>query len=1245
MRCSISLHVWLGAIPLALALASLAFAAGELPDWENQQVVGRNKEPRRATSMPFPDRAGALKGDREASPFYASLNGKWKFHWAPDPGSRPAEFYQPGFNVSRWSEIDVPRSWQTAGFGVPLYTNIRYPFQPDPPRVTSEPPREFTNHAHRNPVGSYRRTFRVPTAWKGRQVFLQFDGVDSAFYLWINGKQVGYSEDSRTPATFNVTSYLQDGENVLAAEVYQFSDGAYLEDQDMWRLHGIFRDVFLWSTADLHVRDFFAKADLDSAYRDGEVTVEVAVRSYAPAARRARLEAELLDRGGRSVWKASQSLDGVPPGGEAPLKLTGRVSHPAQWSAEEPNLYRLLLTLKDERGKVVEVTGCRTGFRKVEIKQGRLHVNGRPVYLKGVNRHEIDLDTGHTVTEESMLLDVRLMKQHNINAVRTAHYPDDYRWYELCDEYGLYVVDEANIECHGLTSLSADPTWQTAWLDRTMNMVERDKNHPSVIIWSLGNESGFGVNHVATYDWIKKRDPSRPVQYEAAGLRPQTDIVCPMYATIPEIVAYAEKPENRNRPLILCEYAHAMGNSVGNLQDYWDAMEAHPTLQGGFIWDWVDQSLWKDVPRLYQVRDQVRPDLTGEVLGRVVPEEGVIGPVVIAEDERLNLTGPLTLEAVVMGGEVRGFCPLITKGDHQYLLRLDGSGLNFTLHQGGWKGLQPGAERLRKGEWNRITAVYDGRNMLLYVNGEEVGRKELTGAFDSSPFPVNIGRNSEIPDRTSHLPIREARIYSRPLTPQEVAEPERRSTEGLVLHMDMRQTREVAAPGRPKRFFAYGGDFGDRPNDGNFCCNGLIQTDRRPNPHLYEVKKVYQNVDVEPVDLAAGRVRVRNKYVFTNLGELEASWTVRVDGRPAATGKLGRLNVAPLSTTEITLPVERFPSGPEERLLTIAFELPEATPWAPKGHRIAWEQLELSSNPTLRSLDVSGAVALADAGELIRVTGEGFTATVGKESGALESLRVDGTELLARPLEPGFWKAMTDNSTRTGMTGLQTAWREAARKRTVRSVTGRQVSGSVVEVTARMTLPVGGSAYTVTYTIASDASVKVHAAYEPGQGTLPPLPRFGMDSAVPSGLRQIEWYGRGPQETYWDRKTGGEIAVHALPLERFTHDYIQPQDNANRSDVRWFTVRDERGKGLQVTGEQPLNFSVWPYTSDDLDRAQHPYELPRREFNTVHIDWQLQGVGGDTSWSQAGRPHPQYRLPGNQAYAYTFTLRPVRPGK
>ena len=583
-------------ITLGIGLAAAGWRSGpaaQAPaplEWQDPAIVGVNKEPPHATFTSYPDEALARAGKRETSPYYRSLNGDWKFHWVPKPADRPVDFYRPGFDDAAWKSIRVPSNWQFEGYDVPIYVNIPYPWgKPDPPHIP----------ANNNPVGSYRTRFTVPPSWAGRDVYLTFDGVESAFYLWVNGERVGYSEDSRLPAEFNITKYLQDGENLLAVEVYRWSDASYLEDQDFWRLSGIFRDVTLSSAGPLHVRDLQIRTNLDAAYTDAQLAIEVQVRNRSAAAANLSLRATLLDAQGAELGRASTAAGRVPAGEASTVSMVRPIVAPRKWTAESPYLYTLVVSLLDDSGRVVEAIPQKVGFRAVEMKDGQLMVNGRPILIKGVNRHEHDADTGHAVSVEQMLRDVRLMKRHNINAVRTSHYPNDPAWYELCDQYGLYVIDEANIESHGMgyapsRTLGNNPAWKAAHMDRTVRMVERDKNHPSIIIWSLGNEAGDGVNFEATSAWVHQRDPSRPVQYEQAGRKAHTDMFVPMYMRPKGMADYAS--QTQPKPLIQCEYAHAMGNSTGNFREYWDLVYSSPQLQGGLIWDWVDQGIRTRIP-------------------------------------------------------------------------------------------------------------------------------------------------------------------------------------------------------------------------------------------------------------------------------------------------------------------------------------------------------------------------------------------------------------------------------------------------------------------------------------------------------------------------------------------------------------------------------------------------------------------------------------------------------------------------
>jgi beta-galactosidase len=653
--------------PLALTcLIAFSFNAAAAPDWENEQVIQINREPTRATFVPFATIAQALNDDVTNSPFYLSLNGAWKFHWVPNPELRPTNFFQTNFDDSSWTNIDVPSCVEMEGYGIPIYVSSGYPFKIDPPRVMGEPPTNYTTFTQRNPVSSYRREFDLPANWSGSRVFVHFDGVESAFYIWVNGQRVGYSQNSRSPAEFNVTDFLKPGTNQIAVEVYRWSDGSYLEDQDMWRMSGIFRGVYVYSTAAARIRDFTVRTELDANYRDATLLIKPELADYANQSLAGwTIRAQLFDTGGHPVftnelshdaaeilnrdWNAKILDDRTPQRG--PVKfawLEGRVQNPLKWTAETPNLYTLVLMLCDETGKIVEADSCQVGFRKIEIRQGRFLINGQPIRLRGVNRHETDPDTGHTVSLASMVRDIELMKRANVNAVRTCHYPDDPRWYDLCDRYGLYVLDEANLEAQGTRGfLASDPRWASAFLDRAIALAERDKNHPSVIMWSLGNESGYGPNFDAMSGWLHTFDLTRPVHYEGAqGYRmsdlqrefqsvetgefhteknfssppqenknppvdpPGVDVISRFYPRVMEAYVKPDSPENTRwehlleiahrkndtRPVLTSEYAHAMGNSIGNLQEYWNEIYSNPRMLGGFIWEWVDQGLRKTAP-------------------------------------------------------------------------------------------------------------------------------------------------------------------------------------------------------------------------------------------------------------------------------------------------------------------------------------------------------------------------------------------------------------------------------------------------------------------------------------------------------------------------------------------------------------------------------------------------------------------------------------------------------------------------
>ncbi len=581
-------------IYLTLLFVAAGAGAQNQFDWENPEIFQINRAEAHASFYRFTDQAAAVKNDYKTSPFYLSLNGKWKFNWVKKPADRPVFFYKENFDVSGWADIDVPSNWELQGFGIPIYTNVTYPFPKNPPYI----PHDY------NPVGSYKKSFKLPTDWKGKDVFIHFGGVRSAMYLWVNGKQVGYNEGSKTPAEFNISPYVKEGENMIAVEVYRWSDASYMEDQDFWRLSGMDRDVYLYATPHVTLKDFTAIADLDKDYQNGLFDLSLEYQNVGPEDISGyAVQVSLMD-GSENVFSVTRPLD-LKKQERKTITVEQKVDNVKKWSAETPHLFTLIMQLKDKEGKMVEVISHKIGFRKLEIKNNQFLVNGMAVYLKGVNLHDHDEVTGHVVSKELVLKDLRIMKENNINAIRCSHYPKDAGFYRLCDQYGFYVIDEANIEIHGMGATNQGPfdqsvhpaylpQWQAMHLDRTERMFERDKNFTSIITWSLGNEAGNGENFFAAYKWLKSRDKTRPVQYEGATKFENTDIQAPMYSRIPDLIRYAEN--NPKRPFILCEYAHAMGNSVGNLREYWEVIEKYDVLQGGFIWDWVDQGLLAKTP-------------------------------------------------------------------------------------------------------------------------------------------------------------------------------------------------------------------------------------------------------------------------------------------------------------------------------------------------------------------------------------------------------------------------------------------------------------------------------------------------------------------------------------------------------------------------------------------------------------------------------------------------------------------------
>jgi beta-galactosidase len=1051
---------------MRIAILSLALGAAALaqvrPEWDNPGVVHVGTEKPHATMMAYPTSELARTADRAKSPWFQLLNGTWKFHGSLRPSERPIDFYRTDYSDAAWGNMPVPASWQMHGFDVPIYTNIIYPFPQDASKAPA-PPYEF------NPVGSYRLHFTVPPAWKGRQILLHFDGVDSAFYAWVNGHKIGYSEDSRTPAEFDITAHLKAGSNLLAVEVYRFGDGAYLEDQDMWRMSGIFRDVYLWATPEQHLRDFEVKTNLDDAYRDATLVVKGALSNASEKLAKVTVTAALFDAAGAAYGKPATSTVEIGGKGESATEIAVPAANPRKWSAEDPYLYKLLLTVKGPAANVLEVIPQSVGFRRVEIKGGRFLINGRAILVKGVNRHEHSELTAKFVPVESMIKDIRIMKQFNVNAVRTSHYPNSPEWYDLCDRYGIYVLDEANIECHHYGNdirnrLTNDPEWKTAYLDRVERMVERDKNHASVVIWSMGNESGDGPNAAAAYQWTKQRDPSRPFHSEGTTRHggSNADINSFMYPT-PESVKRiaAERPD---MPLILCEYSHAMGNSSGGLKEYWDIFYSGTNAQGAFVWDWVDQGIRLPIP----------------------------------------------------------------------------------------------------GEYKSNTSA--------------------------------------------------------------------------------------------STFLAYGGWWEDKTgirNDNDFNNNGLVSADRVPHPGLYAIKYVYRNLHVSAVDLADGRIKVKNWFDFTNPKELaQGTWEVKAEGRTVASGKLPALDIGPREEKEFTIPMPKIDAQPGvEYWLNISFTLKHETSWAPLGHEIAWDQFALPvSKAKAEAKPSTAALEVKDGDETATISGKGFSVRFDKKAGVLTEYRYQGVTVLERGPVPDFWRAPTNNDRGAWKVFRAQAatnksldielWREAGPRWDVKEVLVEKVDGSTVRVAVRAGLPVVGATYAMTYTVHGDGTVQVECSYKPGAEKLSMMPRFGTELVVAPGFENLAWYGRGPKETLIDRAFE-RIGVYQSTVDKEWVEYMRPQENGNKTDVRWVKLTNAAGVGIVATGGAPLNVTARHYTKTDMERAGYTFQMKRHPETYLNLDGAQMGAGGIDSWSPNAYPMTPYRLPSGEARSFSYTLKGV----
>ncbi len=996
-------------------------------DWENPRKFSVNRLHARAAFTLGPE-----PGSKE---WTRSLNGDWRFLLAPSPQERP-DFFAEGLSTDGWCKIDVPGHWQLQGHGHPHYTNVVYPFPVDPPHVPVD-----------NPTGCYLREFELPDSWSGMQVVLRFEGVDSTTRAWLNGEEVGFSKGSRLPAEFDVTPYLRQGKNTLAVEVLQWSDASYLEDQDMWWMSGIFRDVTLLARPLVHIRDFFVRTELGERLDTAAMTVEVDIENSSSSAATTTVELTVPGTG------AARQEVRLEPGASQSIPLKLEAAKPRLWSAEQPNLYDLVLALSEPSQAVT----AKFGFRKIDVSNGIIRVNGAAIKFKGVNRHEFDPDRGRALTEETMLQDVLLMKRHNLNAVRTSHYPPHPYFLDLCDRYGLYVIDECDLETHGFWGLegSTNPSkleeWQPAYLDRMERMVERDKNHPSILFWSLGNESEFGINHEAMTAWAKRRDPSRLLHYEGDYHCRVVDLYSRMYTGFEELETIGRREEviegdpaqtavRRSLPFIMCEYAHAMGNGPGGLSDYWDAIYRYDRIQGAFVWEWIDHGI--------------------------------------------------------------------------------------------------------------------------------------------------------------------------------------------------RATNELG-----EEFYGYGGDFGDTPNDGNFVIDGLLFPDRTPSPGLEELRAVIQPIRTRAIDANEGRLEVTNLYDFTSLDGIDAQWTVGSESGTVASGACPLPNVGPGESAPIQIPM---PAANQGEWLNLSFRLSHEQPWAPAGHEVASAQFELARAPKPRPTVEAAAPRIEQTPTRAIISGQEWSAEFDTVRGVATRYEVRGQSLIDEGPWIQMWRAPTDND--GGVRGgVQAEWRKAGydtlQMRAEEVLLSEEHGKAVVTVRGVLAPPMAARGWRCEIRTALDGSgnMEMEVSGEPYGAWPDTLPRIGLQMRIPGNLDRFEWLGLGPGESYPDSRQAARLGVWSATIDELFTNYVFPQENGNRSDARWITATSSAGKGLCIEGMPTIDFSASRFSTEDLDRAKHPFDLVARADITLNLDYRQNGLGTN---SCGPGPHPKYWL-RPEPFRFRVRLRPA----
>jgi len=1219
---------------------------------ENTKVFELNQEEGHTPFVPYFSVDEALKDNRTNPASFLSLNGPWKFHFSDTPEGTPADFFAEKYNDTKWDTIHVPSNWEMQGFGDPIFRNVTTPFHPDPPFV----PREY------NPTGSYRKTFFLPASWNGKEIFLRMEKTASASFVWVNGKEAGYNEGAQEPAEYNITRYLRPGKNTIAVNVYKYSDGYYLEGQDYWRLAGIFDDVWLYATPDVHIFDWSAVTDLDKSYTDAKLDLALVLKNYsAKDIKDLTLRTTIYDSGKKAVKSISSDKFTITAKGRQVIKVSEDIKNPAKWSAEFPNLYTLVYELLDPSGKLVEAVNGRIGFKETEIRNQVFYLNGVPVKLNGINSHMQHPLLGHSMNEETIRKDMSILKRFNINCVRTSHYPPVRKYLELADEYGIYIVDETGDEAHATEYLSGRKEWEEMYRERARRMVLRDRNHPSILFWSAGNESGEGENICAVIDEGKKYDKTRSWMYGGnAFSHPCEEIIGPRYPKVFELVknVFLVPDSVDHRPSFLDEYLAVTGNGGGGLDEYWDAFRRYPRSMGGAIWDFVSTGLTEKIKTLkdasgnsIQVNVMGRAKLVPSASGRGIDLNGHDQWVEIYRDNALEISGnQLTLTLKVFPRKLSSFAgTLITKGNYQFGLHQTGKdSLEFYLTTDRKHKVSIALPENWEYNWHQVTARYNGSDISVSIDEKISKREPVSGNILNTPFPVNIGRNAELHGQETSVYIcdaiiDDAGIFSKVISDEALKSPSSDLIKSACLWLDF---EEMTTGGD---FFSYG--IGAR-------TYGAIWPDRRPQPEMWQIKKTGQPVAVSLVSAEKGIVEIENRYLFTNLGDLDAEWSLQGDGETLGKGSLP-LNIEPQKKALIKIPFTKpvIKAGVEYRLL-ISFRQKNKTAWADKGYEIARDQLDLKwFEPVHQVLSaMAQPVALAENSGSITITGKDFEYRFDRKKGELVSIKVKGKELVKRGAELNVWRAPLANETddwgfwssnnkhfKDGFGHFaSTEWYSAGIDNMKTALESCNVSKSedssiIVDVRKLSILSTQRGAFMNHFVYSVDGSGVMTISHEVvPDGDMPSwLPRVGVDWILDRSLANVTWYGRGPQENYPDRKSGYKVGIYNTTVNEMYEPYLKPQDYGLRTDNRWVRMTDESGTGLEFKGDKLFNFSTQSYSTENLTRAYYTYQLQREDGITFNFDYATSGVGcSAVSVFSAYQVMPQ-------RYCFTTTIRPV----